>query len=342
MQLGLTVSNFGNKVGVNIELIRLAEALGFEACFTAEAYGSDAATPLAWIGAQTSKIKLGSAIMQIYGRTPAAAAMTAITIDELSGGRFLFGLGPSGPQVVEGWHGVSYDKPLSHLREYIEIIRRIIKREKPVAFDGDCYQLPYKGPKSTGLGVPLKSILHPRKDMKIYTAGITPNGVRLAAEIADGFFPVWTNPERFDVYTPILQEGFKRAGNGKGYGQFDIIQNVRIVLGDDVASCRDIVRPDLALVVGGMGARGKNFYNDHISRQGYEDAARKIQDLFLDGKHKEAAAAVPDKLIDDVTLVGPREKIADRVKAWKGTPVTMLNLSATTPEELRLMAELLL
>ena len=342
MQLGLTVSNFSSKAAIDIKLIREAESLGFEACWTAEAYGSDAVTPLAWIGAQTSKIKLGSAIMQIYGRTPAAAAMTAITLDELSGGRFLFGLGPSGPQVVEGWHGVSYDKPLSRLREYVEIIRRILKRERPVAFEGEFYQLPYRGPKATGLGVSLKSILHPRADMKIYTAGITPNGVRLAAEIADGFFPVWTDPERFDVYTPIIEEGFQRAGGGKNYSRFDVIQNVRVVLGADVAKCRDAVRGDIAFVVGGMGARGKNFYNNHIARQGYEDAARKIQDLYLDGKHSDAVAAVPDKLIDAITLVGPRERIADRLGAWKDTPVTMLNLSTTQPEVLRMMAELVL
>ena len=342
MKLGLTVSNFGSKVGVTMDLIRLAESLGFDACFTAEAYGADAATPLAWIGAQTSKIKLGSAIMQIHGRTPAATAMTAMSVDELSGGRFLLGLGPSGPQVVEGWHGVSHDKPLSHLREYIEIIRRILKRDKPLEFQGEFYQIPYRGKNATGLGVPLKSILHPRADMKIYTAGITPNGVRLAAEIADGFFPVWTNPERFDVYSSIIEEGFRKAGSGKSYAQFDVIQNVRVVLGDDVAKCRDEVRPDIAFVVGGMGARGKNFYNDHIRRQGYEEDAEKIQTLFLDGKRKEATAAVSDKLIDAITLVGPRSRIADRVQAWRGTPVTTMNLSATQPEALRLMAELLL
>ena len=342
MQLGLTVSNFGSKVGVNLDLILEAERLGFEACWTAEAYGSDALTPLAWIGAQTSKIKLGSAIMQIYGRTPAAAAMAAISLDELSGGRFIMGLGPSGPQVVEGWHGVPYDKPLTHMREYVEIIRLILRREKAVTYDGEFYHLPYKGPRATGLGVPLKSILHPRTNLKIYTAGIAPNGVRLAAEIADGFFPVWTNPERFDVYTPIIEEGFKKAGNGKGYAQFDIIQNVRVVLGDDIAKCRDAVRGDIAFVIGGMGARGKNFYNDHIRRQGYEAIAEKVQDLYLDGKHKDAVAAVPDELIDAITLVGPRERIADRLAAWKGTPVTMLNLSATQPEALRMMAELVL
>jgi len=234
---------------------------------------------------------------------------------------------------------VGYEKPLSRMREYIQIIRAIIKREGPVKLDGEFYQLPYKGPGSTGLGVPLKCILHPRKDMKIYVAGITPNGVRTAAELADGFFPVWTSPERFDVFKPALEEGFRRAGNGKTYGQFDMIQNVRVVVGEDVAACRDLIRPDLALVIGGMGARGKNFYNDHISKQGYEETARKVQDLYLDGKHKEAIAAVPDALIDDITLIGSPARIRDRAQAWKDTPVTMLNLSTSQPEALDVMAK---
>lgn len=339
MHLALTITNFGNKVGVNMELLQLAEQLGFDSCWTAEAYGSDAIVPLAWVGAQTKRIKLGSAIMQVPGRTPAMAAMTAITLDELSGGRFIMGLGPSGAQVSEGWHGVSYEKPLTRLREYVEVVRAIFRRDKPVTFDGQFYQLPYKGPGATGLGVPLKTILRPRADIKIYNAAISPGGVRLAAEIADGFFPVWTNPEKFDVFKQPIEEGFQRAGNGKSYAQFDIVQNVRVVLGDDLAACRDVVRSELALVVGGMGARGANFYNDHVSRQGYEEAAKKIQDLFLEGKHKEAAAAVPDAMIDGVALVGPAARIKDRVQAWKHTPVTTLNLSTTQPEALKALAE---
>lgn len=342
MHLGLTVTNFGNKALPNLDILRQAEDLGFEALWTAEAYGSDAVTPLAWIGAQLKRIKLGTSIMQVPARSPAMAAMTAATVDELTNGRFIMGIGSSGPQVSEGWHGVGYEKPLSRMREYLQIIRAIIKREGPVKFEGDFYQLPYKGPGSTGLGVPLKCILHPRKDMKIYVGGITPNGVRLASELADGFFPVWTSPRRWDVYKPIIEEGFAKAGNGKSWGQFDVIQNVRVVVGDDLAQCRDTIRPDLALVIGGMGARGKNFYNDHISRQGYEAEAKKIQDLYLDGKHKEAIAAVPDELIDDITLIGSPERIIDRAQAWRDTPATMLNLSTSQPQALEVMAKAML
>ena len=342
MRLGLLAGYFGPRVRINLDLIREAENLGFDSCWTAEAYGSDAIVPLAWIAAQTRRIRLGTAVMQIPARTPAMAAMTAMTLDALSGGRFILGLGPSGPQVVEGWHGVPYAKPLTRLREYIAIIREILRRERPVEFQGEVYQLPYTGPGASGLGRPLQSILHPRADMQIYTAAISPKGVETAAEVADGFFPAWMDPERFDLFAPSLEAGFKKAGGGKSFEAFDVAPFVAVIVGDDVERCRQLVKPMLALYIGGMGAREKNFYNDFAKRLGYEEAAVRIQDLYLDGKKAEAAAAVPNELVDATALCGPRERIAERVERWKAVPVGTLCLGAGQPEALRLMAELVL
>jgi len=338
VRLGINVGYSGRGMGLPIGLIQEAERLGFDVCFCAEAYGSDAITPLAWIGAQTQRIKLGTAIMQIHARTPAMTAMTAMTLDALSGGRFVLGLGPSGPQVVEGWHGVPYGKPLTRQREYVAILREILRREKPVVFDGEYYQMPNTGPGTTGLGRPLKSILHPRADMKIYTAAISPNGVRAAAEIADGFFPVWMDPERFDVFRPHLEAGFARAG-GKTLAEFDVAPFVSVILGDDLAACLRAVKPMLALYIGGMGARDKNFYNDYARRLGYEEAATRIQDLYLAGKRDEAIAAVPDALVDAVSLCGPPERIADRLQRFKDSPIGTLVVGSGQPEVIRLLAE---
>ncbi len=342
MRLGLNAGQFGPKLRINMDLIREAESLGFDSCWTAEAYGNDAIVPLAWIAAQTSRIKLGTAIMQIPGRTPAMTAMQAMSVDALSGGRFVLGLGPSGPQVVEGWHGVPYGKPLTRLKEYIAVIRAILRRDKPVEFKGEYYQLPYNGPDATGLGRPLKSILHPRADMKIYTAAISSRGVETAAEVADGFFPVWMDPECFGLFTPALEAGFKKAGAGKSLDSFDVAPFVTVIVGDDVEQCRNMMKPMLALYVGGMGARNKNFYNDFVTRMGYEEAAVRIQDLYLDGKKAEATAAVPDELVDAVSLLGPRERIAERLERWKSVPVGTMVLGAAQPEALRVMAELVL
>jgi len=339
VRLGINVGYSGRGMGLPLGLVQEAERLGFDACFCAEAYGSDAISPLAWIGAHTERIKLGTAIMQLHARTPAMAAMSAMTLDALSGGRFILGLGPSGPQVVEGWHGVPYGKPLTRQREYISIIRQILRREKPVEFDGEYYHLPNKGPGTTGLGLPLKSILHPRADLPIYTAAITPNGVRLAAELADGFFPVWMDPEQFDLFRPDLEAGFARAGGGKSLRNFDVAPFVSVVLGDDVSACLGAVKPMLALYIGGMGARGKNFYNDYARRLGYEAAATQIQDLYLDGKRDEAIRAVPDALADAVSLCGPAERIAERLQRFKAAPVGTLVAGSGQPEALRVLAE---
>ena len=325
-----------------MELILEAERLGFDSCWSAEAYGSDAIVPLAWVGALTTRIKLGTAIMQVPARTPAMAAMTAMTLDALSGGRFILGVGPSGPQVIEGWHGVAYGKPLTRLREYVTVIRQILRREKPVEFHGEYYQLPITGPGTTGLGKPLRSILHPRPDLKIYTAAISPNGVRTAAEVADGFFPVWMDPERFDLFAPHIEKGLARAGGGKKASDFDVAPFVSVVMGKDVAACRNACKPMLALYIGGMGARGKNFYNDYACRLGYEDAAARIQDLYLDGKRAEATALVPDALVDSVALCGPRERIAERLTRFTSAPIGTLIAGTGQIEVVRTLAELAL
>ncbi len=342
MRLGLTTGYSGSKYALNLDLILEAERLGFDSVWTAEAYGSDAVAPLAYIAARTSKLRLGTAIMQMPARTPAMTAMTAMTLDALSGGRFILGLGPSGPQVVEGWHGVAYGKPLTRTREYISIVRQILRREVPLEHKGVHYEIPYRGEGATGLGKPLKSILHGRADLEIYTASIGPKGIACSAEVADGLIPVWMNPERWDYFQPHLEAGFAEAGGGKSLDDFDVAPFVTCVMGDDVDKCRMPVKGMLALYIGGMGARNKNFYNEYATRLGWEAEARKIQDLYLDGKKAEAMAAVPDALVDGVALVGPRERIAERLEAWKASPVKTMLIGAGQPEALRALAELAL
>lgn len=346
MKLGIVAGYSPAKMSVPMDLILEAENLGFDSVWTAEAWGSDAVTPAAWILARTTKINVGTAIMQMPARTPAMTAMTAMTLDAMSGGRFILGLGPSGPQVIEGWHGVAYGRPLERTREYISIIRKILERKEPLTHDGFHYHLPYNGPDATGLGKPLKSILHGNPALKIFTASIAPNGVRCSAEVADGLFPVWMNPDRFDLFEDALNEGFAKAGGGKSLKDFHIAPFVQVVLNDNLEKARMPVRESLALYIGGMGAREKNFYNDYAKRLGYEDAAVKIQDLFLSGKRAEAAAEVPDQLIDDVALVGSADRIRDRLQAWtaagKKGHVSSLLASGASPEALKVLAEAVL
>jgi F420-dependent oxidoreductase-like protein len=324
-----------------IDLILEAERLGFESVWSGEAYGSDVITFLAYVGARTSKIKLGAGIIQMHARTPAMTAMTAMTLDGLTNGRFIIGLGPSNPQVVEGWHGVPYGKPLQRYREYIAIVRKILAREAPLEFDGEEYQIPYRGPGATGLGKPLKSILHGRPDIKIYTASIGPKGIELAAELADGLLPVWMSPDWYDqLYKPHLEAGFKKGGPGKSRENFDFAPFVTCILGNDVAKCREPVKANLALYIGGMGARSKNFYNSYVRQFGYEELAGHLQDLYLSGRKNEAQAAVPDELVDAVALVGPRERIRDQLARWKSSPINTLLIGTSQPEALRLVAEL--
>ncbi|MBN2500554.1 MAG: LLM class F420-dependent oxidoreductase [Anaerolineales bacterium] len=341
MRLGLMLGYSGSKVELPMDLVKLADELGVYAVWTAEAWGSDAVTPLAWIGAQTGHIHLGTAIMQIPARTPANTAMTAMTLDQLSGGRFLLGLGVSGPQVVEGWHGVPYGKPLQRTREYVSILRQIFARRGALEFEDSEYQIPYRGDAATGLGKPLKSMLRGRADIPIYLAAIGPKNVQLAAEIADGWLPVFFSPQHYDeLFRENVKRGFALAGDGKGYADFDIAPTAPVVVGADVSACRDAVKPRLAFYVGGMGAKDKNFYYDLVCRLGYADAAEQIQDAFLSGDRVGAMWAVPDALVDEVALCGPRERIQELLVQWRNCPITTLNVIVEDKASLRTMVEL--
>jgi F420-dependent oxidoreductase-like protein len=317
-----------------VPLAQEAERLGFDSVWAAEAWGTDAVSVLSFVAARTSRINVGSAIMQIPGRTPANTAMTAATLDLLSGGRFLLGLGTSGPQVVEGWHGQPWGKPLGKTREYVDVVRAALRREV-VEHDGEHYRIPWDGPGATGLGKPLKLMLRPlRAEVPIYLAAIGPKNVALAVEIADGWLPIFVAPERFDTAF-----GASLAGLRDG---FEIAATVNVLVGDDVDALRDSLKPHVALYVGGMGAKGRNFYNALVRRYGWEAEAERIQELYLGGRVRDAIAAVPDELVDAVSLVGPKERIAERLEAWKETPVTALLLGTTQPEALRTLAELVL
>jgi F420-dependent oxidoreductase-like protein len=340
MKLGLLLGYSGREIHIPYDLINQAESAGFDSVWVAEAYGNDAITSASYILSRTEKIKVGTAIMQVPARTPANTAMTAMSLSQLSGGRFILGLGASGPQVVEGWHGQPYAKPVTRIKEYIEIIKKIMAREAPVSFDGDVFQLPYQGPGSVGLGKPLKSILSADTSIPIYTASFTPAGYRASAEVADGAIPAFASPDKLDTITPSLDEGFAKAGNGKSYDDFDIAPFVLVTMGDDMKTCRESSRQMLALYVGGMGARNKNFYNDYAKKLGYVEAAAKIQDLYLGGKKEEAAAAVPDELIDEVSLVGTAQQIGDRAQKWKqsGKIKTMI-MAIHQPEVIPVLSE---
>ena len=313
-----------------IELARIAETLGYDSAWAAEAWGTDAITPLAWLGALTERIKLGTAIMQIPGRSPANAAMTAATLDLLSGGRFLMGIGTSGPQVVEGWHGQEWGKPLGKTREYVEIVRAALRRER-LEHHGEHYDIPVQG--GTGLGKPLKLMARPlRSEIPIYLASIGPKAVELAFEIADGWLPLFFSPEKAaDVFPMHL----RRDG-------FDIAAGAQVLVCDDPADGIELLKPYFAFYVGGMGSKGQNFYNDVACRYGYEAEAKHVQELFLDGRQRDAAAAFPDALVDDVALVGPPERIRDRLDAWSEAGVTTLLVHSRDPASLRTLAELAL
>jgi F420-dependent oxidoreductase-like protein len=334
MKLGLNLGYAppGTNPAELVPLAQRAEELGYDSVWAAEAWGTDAVTVLSWIAARTSRIKVGSAIMQIPGRSPANTAMTAATLDLMSGGRFILGLGTSGPQVVEGWHGDAWGKPLGKTREYVEIVRTALRREV-VEHEGEHYRIPYDGPGATGLGKPLKMMMRPlRADIPIYLAAIGPKNVALAAEIADGWLPIFVDPQRFgDAFGPSIAN----ARDG-----FEVAATVSVLVGDDVAALRDALKPYIALYVGGMGAKGKNFYNALVRRYGWDDAAETIQELYLGGKQREAIAAVPDELVDALALVGPKERIRERLEAWRATPVTTLIVGSPQPEALEVMAEL--
>ncbi len=341
MKLGFMIGYWGAQPPAGMpELVAEAEQLGYDSLWTAEAYGSDALTPLAWWGANTRRIKLGTSICQMSARTPTAMAMAAITMDHLSNGRFVLGLGASGPQVVEGWYGQPYPKPLARTREYVEIIRRILAREAPLTNDGEHYPLPYPG--GTGLGKPVKSITHPlRADLPIYLAAEGPKNVALTAEIADGWLAIYYSPRVDDFYGDALAEGFARPGARRGFGDFEVAATVPVIFHDDVQQAADFMRPMLALYIGGMGAREVNFHANVFARMGYEAEVKQIQDLYLEGKKDEAAALVPQKLIEETALVGPKEKVRDDLAMWEESAVTTILLYGDAAT-LRTMAELAL
>ena len=332
VKLGLQLG-YDDPIG-GVAMAQEADRLGFHSVWTSEAWGADAVTMASWIAATTEQIGIGTAIMQMPARTPAMTAMTVATLDQLSGGRVLLGLGTSGPQVVEGWHGVAWGKPLGRTREYVEIVRAALRRET-VEHHGAHYDIPYSGEDATGLGKPLKLILKPlRRDVPIYLAAIGPKNVALAAEIADGWLPIFFSPYRFrEIHGPSL-EGAP--------DDFQVAPMCPVLVGDDVQQCRDMLKPMLALYIGGMGAKGKNFYNSLTQRYGFEEAAAKIQELYLSGMKGEAAMTVPDELVDEIALVGPKERIAERLEAWREAGISTLVIQARQQEALEVMAELLL
>jgi F420-dependent oxidoreductase-like protein len=344
VKLGINIGYWGLGLTApeQLELVREAERLGYDSVWTAEAYGSDAATILGWLAGATERIRLGSAIFQMPGRSPALTAMTAATLDQLSNGRMLLGIGSSGPQVAEGWHGQRFAKQLQRTREYVAVVRMALARER-VQFKGETLELPLPH----GPGKALKLTIAPVQErIPIYIAAIGPKNTALAAEIADGWLPMMFSPEHVDEFRPLLEEGFARAGDGKGYDHFEIAPSVQVFVTDDLEGARDAMRPFLALYVGGMGSRERNFYNELAGRYGFEDAARTVQDLYLEGKREEAMAALPDALIDTVTLCGPRDVVRERLGILRDAGVGTLIVSPMAwtfedrREQLRLVAEL--
>ena len=334
MKLGLGIGPLGPAGGERIiALAKDAEALGYDTIWCPEIYGADCFTPLAWVGAHTERIHLGTSIMQISARTPASAAMHAVALDYLSNGRLILGIGVSGPQVVEGWYGQPYPKPLARTREWMAIFRRIIAREEPVSFDGDHYQLPLQG--GTGLGKPLKLIQHPvREHIPVYLGAEGPKNVALGAELCDGWIPMFLSPQRMnDMYADAMT---KRSAD------FEIAAAVPVVIDDDVDKARAQIKQNVGFYVGGMGAKTFNVHKDHVVRMGYGDAAQEIQDLFMAGKRDQAFAAVPDALIDEIALCGPKARIVELLEAWKKSPVTQLNIGTADRDTLRFFAETLL
>lgn len=312
------------------EQIATAERLGYDAVWTAEAYGSDAFTPLAWWGSSTKKLRLGTAIAQMSARTPTATAMAALTLDHLSGGRFILGLGASGPQVVEGWYGQPYPRPLERTREYVNIVRQVFAREAPVEFHGRHYDIPLRG--GANLGKALKPTVHPlRTDIPIYLGAEGPKNVALAAEICDGWIPFWFSPKSDEFYRNALTSGFDAAGKSAAQRDaFEVAAVLPVIIGDDPEQCADFVRPMIALYAGGMGARNANFHFDVFARMGWEDVCLKVQDLFLAGKKAEATASIPLEMVEDVALVGPVDKIAREAEIWKSTCLTSIVVGGST------------
>jgi F420-dependent oxidoreductase-like protein len=335
LQLGLQLGYWGAMAPgmAHVELAQEAERLGYDSVWTAESWGNDAFTPLAWIGAHTSKIRLGTSVAQLSARTPTACAMSALSIDHMSNGRMILGLGVSGPQVVEGWYGQPFSKPVSRTREYVDIIRQVMKREAPVTNEGEHYPLPYNGPNSWGMGKPLKPITHPlRADMPIVLGAEGPKNIEQTVEIADGWLPLYYSPYRQEIYEPQL----KKAKEG-----FEIIAMTMVHISDNVDEGLYMVKSMLGFYIGGMGSKKKNFHKDLMARMGFEEEANRIQDLFFEGKREEAIDAVPAEFADEISLCGPKERIAEKIQDWKKSPVTTLNIIGDAAL-LRTMAEIVL
>jgi F420-dependent oxidoreductase-like protein len=305
------------------EFARRLERAGFHSIWTAEDWGLDAVSQLAWVGSHTSRIRLGTSIMQVPGRTPGATAMTAATLSTLSGGRFILGLGPSGPQVAEGWHGVAYGKPITRLREYVEVVRRMLAADGPVEHDGEYYHLPFRGDGASGLGKALRLNTKPRHPVPIYVAAMGPKALATGAEIADGVIATLVDADRLDDLEAALAPGLQASGRARD--SVTVVVNVSVVAGDDVAACFARMRPAFARTIGGYGARSKNFYADQITRGGWGDVAVKVQDLYLAGRRDEAAAAIPDELLDAYALAGPPSRIAARARRYERADVLMFN-----------------
>jgi F420-dependent oxidoreductase-like protein len=340
MKLGLMLGYSGPKLRIPLERVKLAERLGFDSVFTAEAYGSDAITPLGWLAAHTEKIRLGTAVIQLAGRTPAMAAMQAGTLEALAPGRVICGIGVSGPQIVEGWYGQPWGKPYYRIRDYVQIMKKVFAREEPVQHEGREIALPFTGPGAMGIGKPLRSILHMNPDIPVWLGTGTDTNVRLTAEVADGWLPLNFVPGTLDEYRPVIEEGFRRAGGGKSWKDFEIQAMTSVVVTDDVKTALQAPKPGVALYVGGMGHRNKNFHNDMMVRRGFGDAAARIQELFLSGRKAEAAEAVPDEYIDEGALLGPPDRIRERFKAWEASGISGLTLGTGQDEAIELMAEI--
>jgi F420-dependent oxidoreductase-like protein len=341
MKLGLALGYSGAHMDIPFELVQRAEKLGFDSVWTAEAYGSDAATPLGYLAAVTERIRLGTGIMQCSGRTPTMCAMQSATIDAMAGGdRMIAGIGLSGPQIVEGWYGRPWGSPYNWLKDYIEIMQKVFERKEPVSHDGKQIQLPYHGEGTMGIGKPLMSILHPNPNIPIWTGSGTEIMVRLTAEKCQGWLPLGWHPEAMKTFGPWLEEGFKRAGNGKGFDNFEIQAGIGVIIQDDVQEALDRMKPGVALYAGGMGHKNKNFHNDRMKNAGFPEAAERIQELYLAGRKKEAEEAVPDEYLDAQNLVGPVERIKERYQPWENSGCTGINISSRDEQTLMLMAEL--
>jgi F420-dependent oxidoreductase-like protein len=341
MKLGLSLGYSGAHLHLPVERVQLAERLGFDSVWTAEAYGSDAITPLAYLAAVTRRIRLGTGIMQLAARTPAAAAMAVGTLDALAGGgRVIAGLGVSGPQIVEGWYGQPWGRPYWRLRDYVAIMRKIFQRQGPVRHEGREISLPYTGPGSVGLGKPLTSILHMNPRLPIWLGTGTEANVKLTAEVADGWLPLGFTPARMKQLLPWIEEGLRRAGGGKSLRDLEIQPAAAVIVTDDVRAALQTLKPRVALYVGGMGHRSKNFHKQMMAERGYGEAADRIQELYLAGRKDEAVAAVPDEFVDESALVGPPARVRERFRPWAECGITGLTIATQQTEAIELMAEL--